>query len=695
MNPVVCRFCGRADGRTVLDLGSQPPCDRFPLAGEAGPEQTHPLRMWWCAACGLAQLAEDGPSADEPRATEPLALTRQARAAVEAAATAGLLPAEATFVEHGSPHGGSWSALLEERGMRPARPDEPVDVVLDCFGLMHESDQAGALASRVDELADDGVLLVQYHPLTTIVEHGQWNALRHGHFAYYTTTSLAGMLRTVGLEPRTAWSFDLYGGTVLLAAGRARPGSQAPDHRVRTLLAAETETGADDPDVLARLQDDVQRTATQLHEWLRRSAARGRLTLGYGAASRAVALLTVAGIGPDLLPGIADASPAKQGRRMPGSGIPIHTPHEALAARPDELMLFLPDITDEVRAALPEFEDAGGQWVIAEPEPRTLPPVPARHDDRPARTGPGFVRHTPAPVTIGLPVRNGEPYLARALKSLLDQSCPDFALLIGDNGSTDATEEICRETTRADERVRYLRHPRDLGVVANHNVLVQRSPSPLFGWAAADDEYHPDRLRRLVEALDDRPGAVLAFSAAQHIDGDGRTLARWANECRVQDPDPVTRLYDLVTMPHSALHAYGLVRRDTLLRAGPMPPVGTGDRILLAALSLHGPFAQVDEDLLWHRQHPDQLSERTSGHEYLRAQRGGGIVLPNVEEGRWYLRAALRAPLPARDRARAVWALRRWLRGNAAPMARNVGRAAVDGGRQLLQARHSKTSQGR
>ena len=61
------------------------------------------------------------------------------------------------------------------------------------------------------------------------------------------------------------------------------------------------------------------------------------------------------------------------------------------------------------------------------------------------------------PVSVGLPVYNGERYVAEALASLLAQDYTDFELVIGDNGSTDATEEICRAVARGDDRVRYLR----------------------------------------------------------------------------------------------------------------------------------------------------------------------------------------------------------------------------------------------
>ncbi len=95
---------------------------------------------------------------------------------------------------------------------------------------MHAADQRGALAERAARTAPGGLLLLQYHSLNTILRRGQWNALRHGHFAYYSTAALAVMLAGVGFRPVRAWQFDLYGGTVLLAARRNVDGDATPDY---------------------------------------------------------------------------------------------------------------------------------------------------------------------------------------------------------------------------------------------------------------------------------------------------------------------------------------------------------------------------------------------------------------------------------------------------------------------------------
>ena len=290
--PHSCRFCRGTAGEIVLDLGDQPAADHFPPVEEPGPDPAYPLQMWLCATCGLAQLLVDPTAPEEPRGAEPAALVEQAEDAVDRVAFAGWLPTGARTAEYGSPHGGSWLALLAARGLAPVDDGDLADVVLDCFGLMHSADQAAALAERAARVAPGGVLLLQYHSLATIMRLGQWNSLRHGHYAYYSTTALGRMLAEVGFVPRQAWRFELYGGTILLAATRGGAADDesavdtGPDASVGDLLAEEAALGVEDPARVRALQDSAVSRAEALHLWLVEQKAAGSTVLGYGAASR-------------------------------------------------------------------------------------------------------------------------------------------------------------------------------------------------------------------------------------------------------------------------------------------------------------------------------------------------------------------------------------------------------------------------
>jgi hypothetical protein len=361
-----CRACHGYAGHLVLDLGEQPACDYFPRYDDPGPDPIYPLQMWLCSTCGLAQLLSDPTVPEEPKSAEAAVLVEQAEDAVHRVTTAGLLPANVRVAEYGSPHGGSWLRPLARRGLRPVDDTAEADAVLDCFGMMHAADQAAAIRERATRLATGGVLLLQYHSLDTIVRLRQWNALRHGHYAYYSTTALAVMLAAVGLRLRTSWNFGLYGGTVLLAATRdGDPGMTGPDGTIRQLLASEGRTGVTNPAVLSGLQNAVTARAETLHKWLAAMRAAGKTAMGYSAASRAVALLRSAGVDRDLLPAVADASPAKHGLRMPGTMIPVISPGELIAAAPDVVLVFVSDLLAELRKSYPEVEANGGEWVDA------------------------------------------------------------------------------------------------------------------------------------------------------------------------------------------------------------------------------------------------------------------------------------------------------------------------------------------
>jgi C-methyltransferase C-terminal domain len=170
------------------------------------------------------------------------------------------------------------------------------------------------------------------------------------------------LLEAVGMRVVTAWEFDLYGGTVLLAV--VHGDATEPDEHVLRILANEKANCVTDPVSVGALQHSADQHVESLRSWLDEEAAAGHTILAYGAASRAVALFSRAGLDSRLLPAVADASPAKQGRRMPGTDIPIVSPHELLAAKPDQVLLMLPDLLPEVSIRFPEL---AGRWKVDSP----------------------------------------------------------------------------------------------------------------------------------------------------------------------------------------------------------------------------------------------------------------------------------------------------------------------------------------
>jgi hypothetical protein len=369
-----CRWCRSHRGVRVLDAGLQPPSDLHPKPSDPTPDPEFPLVMVMCLDCRLVQLESDPTTPEEPRGLEPRALVEQAEAAVDQAEAQGYVRPGIRVLEYPSPHGGSWVEQLEHRSVIEVSQG-PAELLVDIFGMMHEADQRAALIRRISQMSADAILLMQFHTVAAIVRSGFWNALRHGHFAYYSTPVLVSMAAGLGLTAVSAWEYPLYGGTILLALAKRGSRWGDPAENVKSLVDREIAEGVLESTAVASLNESLASSAAALSTYLADARSRSETVAGYSAASRTSALIQCGHVTAQHIVAIADAAPGLRGRTMPGSRIPIVSPAELVESRTDKVLLFVPDLLDEVRRALPEIELNGGRWVVLDPMPREIAPT--------------------------------------------------------------------------------------------------------------------------------------------------------------------------------------------------------------------------------------------------------------------------------------------------------------------------------
>lgn len=275
-------------------------------------------------------------------------------------------------------------------------------------------------------------------------------------------------------------------------------------------------------------------------------------------------------------------------------------------------------------------------------------------------------RDTPT-LSIGLPVYNGEHFLAEALNALLAQTYRDFELIISDNASTDRTADICREYAARDARIRYVRQPVNIGAAPNHNALVVLARARYFKWASHDDLYAPTLLQRCVEVLETDPEPVLVHAYDAIIDDRGEIVRTEPYPLDTANPRPSARLRSLLYVP-GGNDFYGVMRTEVLRRVDPHGSYYNADRTLVASLCLQGPFYQVPEVLYFRRDHPDRAT-RASGR---RARAG---VLDPARSNRWrhpmirmyveyvlgYVKAIRQAPLSVIESGRCLAKVAGWI----------------------------------
>ncbi|MFF0476965.1 glycosyltransferase family 2 protein [Streptomyces sp. NPDC004284] len=276
-------------------------------------------------------------------------------------------------------------------------------------------------------------------------------------------------------------------------------------------------------------------------------------------------------------------------------------------------------------------------------------------------------------LTIGLPVYNGEEYLAESLDALLGQTYGDFELVVSDNASTDGTQDVCRAYAEKDTRIRYIRLPRNVGATPNHNRVFAECRTELFKWASHDDLYARDLLKRCVEALDERPDVILAHADQAVIDEDGQVKVPYEYTLATGSPKAPVRFRSMLFEPGGD-DFYGVMRADVLRRVKPLDSYHHADRTFVSEIGLHGPFHQVPELLYFRRDHPTR-AERANPSKRSRCvnldPRRAGLLHPTprlLAEYVWgFVSAIQRAPLSAADRRACYRHLSEWATSRARP----------------------------
>jgi C-methyltransferase C-terminal domain/Putative zinc binding domain len=413
-----CRGCGAPAERLheVVDFGSHPHASSFPSPDEvAGGEPRWPLLVVVCEACWLVQLSGEVP--EEPVAPGPApwttadSLGRQARSLVEASIGTLAGPPEEIDVVEVASHGNYLQPLFRETDRRAviiersaaleqgARAvgldviagdlandgDLPrlagrVKLLVDHYALAHHPRPDEAMAGIARLLGPRGEAVFEFDSLLPSLERGEFDGFRHGHFSYLSLTAMAGLLARHDLVPVDATTHPVYGGVLRLTVARRADGATRGE-TVTVLLAEEQRAGLGRVATYGRFDQAVRTTCAELRRLIDREERAGGRVVAYGAPSRGNTLLNACGIGPDRIGFTVDRSVWKQGRLLPGSGVPIRPP-AALMEAPSLVLILTWDIADEIAEQLsvgpwPPFKLAVPFPEVGLVGPRPVDPAPA------------------------------------------------------------------------------------------------------------------------------------------------------------------------------------------------------------------------------------------------------------------------------------------------------------------------------
>jgi SAM-dependent methyltransferase len=402
-----CRHCAAELDLVFADLGSAPPSNSY-LTEErlSGPETWYPLRVLACTKCWLVQT-EDFARRDELFAVDyayfssfSASWLRHAKAyvatmtqwfglgrdslVVEVAANDGYL---LQYVKAaGIPCLGieptrSTAEAARERGLeireeffgvdlaqRLVAQGRPADLIVANNVLAHVPDINDFVRGFAVLLKPTGVATFEFPHLMRLVAENQFDTIYHEHFSYLSLTGVAAIFAANGLAVFDVEELPTHGGSLRVFAMRADSGDHAVGNRVEALLERERAAGVTTPGYYRTLQPRAEKIAADLVAFLIDASKQGKKVGGYGAAAKGNTLLNFAGVRPHLLPWVVDLNPAKQGKFLPGSRIPIVDETRIRNERPDFLVILPWNLRDEITGQNAAFREQGGRFVTAIPE---------------------------------------------------------------------------------------------------------------------------------------------------------------------------------------------------------------------------------------------------------------------------------------------------------------------------------------
>jgi len=402
-----CRHCAAELSFQLIDLGSAPPSNAYLTAiSLRRPEKWFPLKVLVCQECWLVQ-AESYSRASELFNDEYAyfssfsdAWLAHSRDYVESTIQRFGLGTSSYVIEVAS-NDGYLLQFVKERGI-PCLGIEPtastanaarqkgIETVERFFGVELASElvaqgrsadltAANNVLAHVPDINDfvrgfsillkpHGVATFEFPHLYQLVTDRQFDTIYHEHFSYLSFTTVSEIFASQGLSVFDVEEIGTHGGSLRVFAQRLDTGDRQRTSNVGRLLSLESDAGMRQLNFYEGFERDAEKAKARFLEALVTAKLDGKKVAAYGAAAKGNTFLNYAGVKSDLLSFVVDRNPAKQGKWMPGSRIPIVDESKLRSEKPDIIVILPWNIKNEVRAQLNYVREWGGRFLVVQPQ---------------------------------------------------------------------------------------------------------------------------------------------------------------------------------------------------------------------------------------------------------------------------------------------------------------------------------------
>jgi 2-polyprenyl-3-methyl-5-hydroxy-6-metoxy-1,4-benzoquinol methylase len=402
-----CRHCKSDLTMSFIDLGSAPPSNAYlTVKSLHASERWFPLRILVCINCWLVQT-EDFAGASELFNNDYAYFSsfsttwldhckvyveemidrfkfNETSHIVEVAANDGYL------LQYVKEHGIPCLGIEPTSSTATAARKKGIFIIEDFFGmhLAHELASQGKQAdlmiannvlAHVPDINDfikgfalllkpTGVATFEFPHLLKLVAENQFDTIYHEHFSYLSLHVVKRIFEQNGLNVFDVVEIPTHGGSLRVFAQRSDARIHVTTPNVTSLIDKEVTTGMMTIDYYKGFQTKAEKVKNDLLAFLLEAKISGKKVVAYGAAAKGNTLLNYAGVRGDLLSYVVDRSPAKQGKFLPGSRIPVIDEQFIHDNKPDYIIILPWNLREEVVTQLSYIREWNGKFVTAVPK---------------------------------------------------------------------------------------------------------------------------------------------------------------------------------------------------------------------------------------------------------------------------------------------------------------------------------------
>ena len=390
----VCRVCDSARLEPVIDLGMQPWCNHFLRADEVGTEPIYPLRVAYCLDCATAQLDHTVPKEvmfgnHTYLSGVTRSLSDHFRSVAEEVAqrfTAGksrpsvldIGSNDGTQLKHfqtvgfdvlGIESSRTTAEIANAAGVNTVNEFFNADLVsrigrrfdvINAAGVFFHLEELHSVAEGIRiALADDGVFVVQFLYMPSIIDNLAFDQIYHEHLLYYTLTTVNQLLARHGLELFDAYLSPIHGGSIVGFATHA--GRLPKTSRLEHALASEIRGEYNSINTYRRFAERIQTMRVENLAFLEDRAAQGKRVYGMGAPVKGNTLLNYFGVTNRLMQCVVERNTLRRGLYTPGSHLPVLMEDE-LPEPPDVYYVLAWNFKREILARNRDLLDRGVEF---------------------------------------------------------------------------------------------------------------------------------------------------------------------------------------------------------------------------------------------------------------------------------------------------------------------------------------------